>query len=126
MSHGIAFLHSTLKQEDGWRQVLPAGHFRANDGRPFDTQLKDGWFLDEATAHKLINQIKAKGKIMVDYEHEFLLAVLSGKPLDSVKESGWIHGVDIKWQQNGLCVTQKSKVTLTQRKMDICGIFCTC
>lgn len=115
MSHGIAFLHSTLKQEDGWRQVLPAGHFRAQDGRPFDAKLKNGWFLDEVIAKRIINQVKAKGKIMVDNEHEYLLAALNaqnGQPLEAVEAAGWIHGNDIKWKEDGLWVkprwTQKS------------------
>lgn len=116
MSRKIAFLHSTLAQEDGWRQVLPAGHFRAHDGRPFEPSLKKGWFMDKPVADRLIKQVKAKGKVMVDYEHAYLFAALNaqqGKAPETVIASGWIHGDDIKWQDDGLWVkprwTQRAK-----------------
>lgn len=115
MSFGIAFLHSTLVQEDGWRQVLPAGHFRAQDGRPFEKGLEKGWFLNKEIAERLIGQVKAKGKVMVDYEHAYLHALTNaekGKKVEPTIASGWIYGDDIKWE-DGLWVkprwTKKAK-----------------
>ncbi|UNM95673.1 hypothetical protein MMG00_10675 [Ignatzschineria rhizosphaerae] len=112
---GIAFLHSTLAQEDGWRQVLPSGHFRAKDGRPSEKGLEKGWFLNKEIAERLINQVKAKGKVMVDYEHAYLHALTNaekGKPVEPTIASGWIYGDDIKWE-DGLWVkprwTKKAK-----------------
>lgn len=124
MSRKIAFLHSTLAQEDGWRQVLPAGHFRAYDGRPFEPNLKKGWFMDKSVADRLIKQVKAKGKVMVDYEHAYLFAALNaqqGKAPETVIASGWIHGDDIKWQDDGLWVkprwTQRAKEMIDAQEL---------
>ncbi|EHA8564292.1 protease, partial [Escherichia coli] len=33
---GIAALSALSIDDDGWCQLLPAGHFSARDGRPFD------------------------------------------------------------------------------------------
>ncbi|EPW0686070.1 phage protease, partial [Salmonella enterica subsp. enterica serovar Montevideo] len=33
---GIAALNALSIDDDGWCQLLPAGHFSARDGRPFD------------------------------------------------------------------------------------------
>ncbi|NGF05909.1 protease, partial [Citrobacter freundii] len=46
-SFGIAILAATVG-DDGWCQLLPAGRFRARDGRPFD--VADGWYMDAAIA----------------------------------------------------------------------------
>lgn len=107
MSRKIAFLHTALAQEDGWRQVLPAGYFRAQDGRPHEPTLKKGWFMDKSVADRLINQVKAKGKIMVDYEHAWLFAALkaqNGEQPEPVPAAAWIYADDIKWQEDGLWV----------------------
>lgn len=129
---GVAFLHSTLVQEDGWRQVLPAGYFRAVDGRPFEPELKKGWFLNKEIAERLINQVKAKQKVMVDYEHAYLHALQQaekGEKVDPVIASGWIHETDIKWHdKDGLLIkprwTKKAKQHIDEGELaDLSALF---
>lgn len=129
---GVAFLHSTLVQEDGWRQVLPAGYFRAVDGRPFEPELKKGWFLNKEIAERLINQVKTKQKVMVDYEHAYLHALQQaekGEKVDPVIASGWIHENDIKWHdKDGLLIkprwTKKAKAHIDDGELaDLSALF---
>ncbi|PWD90349.1 phage protease [Ignatzschineria cameli] len=129
---GIAFLHSTLVQEDGWRQVLPAGHFRAVDGRPTEPTLKKGWFINKEIAERLINQVKAKGKIALDYEHAYLHALQKaekGETPEPVIASGWIHESDIKWhEKDGLLIkprwTKKAKAHIDEGELaDLSALF---
>jgi phage I-like protein len=71
----IAILSATLNAAgDGWYQLLPAGEFKARDGRPFD--IESGcWFLDENIAASFIKRTidESKGKpILIDYDHQTL------------------------------------------------------
>lgn len=91
---GIAFLSTDINQhEDGWRQLLPAGHFRAKDGRPFDVDT--GWYIDEAIAQRLIAKVALNRQdLMLDYEHQSLRADDNGQP---VPASGWFDQSELKW-----------------------------
>lgn len=75
-------------------QLLPAGLFRARDGRPQSDhpQLTD-WLCDAQTAAVLIARFAQDGlPLLIDYEHQTLLAEDNGKPAPA---SGW--GGNLQW-----------------------------
>jgi phage I-like protein len=59
-------------------RVLPAGEFRARDGRPHDAPV---WRLDRALAEALIGRVAARAdRLVADYEHQTLNAEKNGQP----------------------------------------------
>ena len=96
----IGFAALSLEPDsDGWYQLLPAGHFKAVDGRPFDV-AGGQWFLDEPTALSLIADLKSRiNPTVIDYEHQTLLADQNGQPAPA---SGWIK--DAQWRDSGLWI----------------------
>lgn len=81
-------------------QLLPAGHFRATDGRP--EKLKDGWYLDAALAARIIAAAAAlKRDLVIDYEHQTLNAESNGQPAPA---AGWFK--TLEWREGqGLFAT---------------------
>lgn len=111
---GFAALSLTTS-DDGWCQLLPAGHFKAIDGRPHDVDGKQ-WFLDEATATQLIADLKNHvNPVVIDYEHQTLLADKNGQPAPA---SGWIK--DAQWRTDGLWIkpewTDRAKGFIANRE----------
>lgn len=95
-SIGIAILAATVG-DDGWCQLLPAGRFRARDGRPFDVQ--DGWLMDGAIAARLIDGVRALGQdILIDYEHNQLRKDEGLSP-DELKAAGWFNADEMQWRE---------------------------
>lgn len=75
--------------------LLPAGEFRAEDGRPYDA---DAWCLDgEIAAQVLARMQKRKNDTLIDYEHQSLRAEYNGQP---VIAAGWFNTLD--WRESGL------------------------
>lgn len=75
-------------------QLLPAGLFRARDGRPQSDhpQLTD-WLCDAQTAAVLVARFAQDGlPLLIDYEHQTQLAEDNGKPAPA---SGW--GGNLQW-----------------------------
>ena len=84
-------------------QLLPAGKFRAMDGRPKDAPH---WFIDAALAAGIIAQLDGRdNRLVIDYEHQSLLAADNGQPAPA---SGWfrqlewregdgLYAVDVEW-----------------------------
>lgn len=84
-------------------QLLPAGIFKARDGRPLDAPH---WFLDGALAQVLIDTASAGvNPYVIDYEHQTLLAKQNGQPAPAAgwfKKLEWRDGVglfalDVEW-----------------------------
>lgn len=84
-------------------QLLPAGSFRAHDGRPTDAP---GWLLTAELAQVLIAAADARANpYVIDYEHQTLLARENGKPAPAAgwyKKLEWRDGiglfaVDVEW-----------------------------
>lgn len=84
-------------------QLLPAGRFKARDGRPANAP---GWFIDAALAAVLIEAANARtDPYVVDYEHQTLVAKKSGGPAPAAawfKTLEWRDGVglfavDVEW-----------------------------
>lgn len=109
---GFATLSSSLDiEDDGWYQLLPAGKFKARDGRPHDTE--DGyWHLDAESAAALIAATKSTSeKVLIDYEHATLRAKEKGSPAPA---AAWLSSSDIEWREGkGLYIrpswTEKAK-----------------
>lgn len=81
-------------QNDGWCQLLPAGHFSAIDGRPFDVPGGQ-WVINADIASRLIQYAKnAANDLVIDYEHQTLNKDRNGQPAPA---SGWIK--DMEWRE---------------------------
>jgi phage I-like protein len=90
-SQAIGVMAADIAGGEGELQLFPAGPFRANDGRPKDA---DHYVLDETNAAALISAFAAKKfDIVIDYEHQSLLAKENGKPAPA---AGWIK--TLEWQ----------------------------
>ncbi|MFM5730420.1 phage protease [Aeromonas caviae] len=96
-TQGLAVLDAQLtQQDDGWYQLLPAGPFKARDGRPFDVP-GGHWQLDKTIATTLINRAKALGQdILIDYDHQTLNVEKTGKEAPA---AGWYNGDEIEWRE---------------------------
>jgi phage I-like protein len=86
-------------------QLLPAGAFRASDGRPADAAA---WVLDAATAQRLIEQVAArKNPLPIDYEHQTVHARSNGQPAPAAgwfsrlewREGSGLWAVDVRWTE---------------------------
>ncbi len=98
---GIASLaFDANANQDGWCQLLPAGHFSAVDGRPFDV-VGGQWFIDKAIAERLISAaLAATNDLVIDYEHQTLNADDNGHPAPA---AGWFK--QIEWrEESGLWI----------------------
>jgi phage I-like protein len=79
-------------------RILPAGAFRAGDGRP---QGVSAWFLDTKGAAALIAAAKARrSNYVIDYDHQTLNAATAGGP---ARAAGWFSALE--WREgDGLYV----------------------
>ena len=74
-------------------QLLPAGHFRALDGRP--SECPEGWYIDANIAGALIAAAEARSTpYVLDYEHQTLRAAKNGQPAPA---SGWFK--KLEWRE---------------------------
>lgn len=75
-------------------QITPDGLFRARDGRP---EKIPGWKMSPAIAGRLLAKLRArKTPIVVDYEHQTLLADTNGQPAPA---AGWIDPASIEYRE---------------------------
>ncbi|HFP6343698.1 TPA: phage protease, partial [Klebsiella pneumoniae] len=86
MKTHIASLSQVISAANrGVIQLLPAGTFRAGDGRP--AECPDGWFIDATIAASLIAAADARQTpYVIDYEHQTLRSAKNGLPAPA---SGW-------------------------------------
>lgn len=84
-------------------QLLPAGAFRTNDGRPAECAA---WKLDAASAAKVISKVDAlKRKLVIDYEHQTLNSEVNGLPAPAAgrfkslewREGAGLFATDVTW-----------------------------
>lgn len=79
-------------------QLLPAGEFRASDGRPDNVPA---WKLDNESAAALIAASTGAGRLSIDYEHQSLNTVQNGQPAPA---AGWFSALE--WREGlGLFAT---------------------
>lgn len=96
-------------------RVLPAGVFRAIDGRP---QGLPGWKVDAAVASRVIAASEATGgDILVDYEHQSLRTTTNGQP---VPAAGWFRRLEWREGQGlyalGIQWNEKAKAMIAARE----------
>ncbi|MHB1183389.1 MAG: phage protease [Desulfobulbia bacterium] len=84
-------------------QLVPAGEFRARDGRPEDVAF---WRCDAEAAARIIAKAEAAvGDFVIDYEHQTLLSEKNGQPAPAVgwfkklewREGDGLYAVDVRW-----------------------------
>lgn len=97
-SENLAVLTAELSlSDDGWCQLLPAGKFKAPDGRP--TEPEGGhWYLDAEAAEAFIAATKAtRNKVLVDYDHQTLYTEQTGQKAPA---AAWLtSATDIEWRE---------------------------
>ena len=75
-------------------QLLPAGKFRAHDGRPTDAPA---WYIDGALAQRLIVAARARANpFVIDYEHQTIAAEKNGQPAPA---AGWWQNANMEWRE---------------------------
>lgn len=75
--------------------LLPAGSFRADDGRPTDCEA---WLLTPEIAARVIARMAAKtNDTVIDYEHQSLHKEKNGLPAPA---AGWFH--ELEFRTDGL------------------------
>lgn len=81
----------------GSARLIPAGVFRARDGRPAGIE---GWRIDGEIAQRVIARAAARvDDMVIDYEHQTLHAETNGQPAPA---AGWFH--KLEWRDDGLYV----------------------
>lgn len=95
---GIAIL-STRANSGAELQLLPAGEFRARDGRPAEIR---SWYCNADLAATMIAKANArKARYVIDYEHQTILSEKNGQPAPA---SGWFK--TLEWREgDGLYAT---------------------
>lgn len=90
---GFAACFAELPKERGDRyrvQILPAGKFTPNDGRPMPAS--GHWYMDDKIAAELIEALASrKNGLVIDYEHQTLNAKENGKPAPA---AGWMKSLE--------------------------------
>lgn len=86
-------------------RLIPAGEFRARDGRPNGLR---GWKLDAAAAARLVAEAAARaGDFVIDYEHQTLAAEKNGQPAPAAgwfkqlewREGDGLYAVNVRWTE---------------------------
>jgi len=96
-SSPVAVLSLELSASDGWYHLLPAGHFKAKDGRPADVP-GGHWFLDAATAAELIARNAGMANDRpIDYEHQTLNSEKNGQ---AAPAAGWFNASELQWRDD--------------------------
>ncbi|GAB6139915.1 phage protease [Methylosoma difficile] len=81
-------------------RLLPAGYFRATDGRPRECAA---WFLDATVADQVIRRAQEhKNDILIDYEHQSLYTEKNGQV---ALAAGWAPPTNLQWRDSGLWAT---------------------
>lgn len=82
--------------ESGWVQLLPAGAFKATDGRPTDT-VDGHWHMDAQKAQAFIAATKAqREKVLIDYDHQTLHTNKTGQKAIA---AAWLNSADMEWRE---------------------------
>lgn len=90
---------------DSWLRIVPAGEFKAVDGRPVGDKTGDGkpveckaWLLTAERGQQIVAALKQKqDALVIDYEHQTLKAAGNGLPAPA---AGWMK--DFEWREDGI------------------------
>lgn len=89
MKPNLAVLTAKLVTADNSVQLLPAGEFRASDGRPGPGK---SWKLDASIAAQVIALAASRANdFVIDYEHQTLLTEKNGQPAPA---AGWFDSLE--------------------------------
>jgi len=108
-------------------KLIPAGTFKAKDGRP--TGLP-GWNLNEQNAHSIVAAAAAQSDdLLIDYEHQTLYTRQNGKPSPAAawfKNIEWRAGLglfatDVQWTAAAKYISPV--LTYNKKTGDITGIL---
>lgn len=94
--HAIAALSIQVEGDGKEIQLLPAGRFRAIDGRPGNMPgcTCTDWVIDADNAQMLIAAAAARNPSVIDYEHQTLLKEKNGQ---SAPAAGWFK--QLEWRE---------------------------
>lgn len=82
-------------------RLVPAGNFRAKDGRPHE--VPTGWRLNQQLAERIIARSSLRAdQLVIDYEHQTLNSETNGQPAPA---AGWIDQAKLEWRDDGLWAT---------------------
>ncbi|KDB09507.1 Mu phage/prophage I family protein [Burkholderia sp. lig30] len=99
----IAALSAQIESSGSELKLLPAGDFRARDGRPAECAA---WHMDAAIARQLIAAASVRETAyVVDYEHQTLNAATNGQPAPAAawfrtlewREGDGLYAIDVDW-----------------------------
>lgn len=99
----IAALSAQISSVDNSLKLLPAGEFRARDGRPAECA---GWHIDAAIAGSLIAAATSREvPYVIDYEHQTLNSAKNGQPAPAAawfkalewREGDGLYATDVDW-----------------------------
>ncbi|WP_218921276.1 MULTISPECIES: phage protease, partial [unclassified Burkholderia] len=99
----IAALSAQIQSTGTALKLLPAGDFRARDGRPTECAA---WRLDAAGAERLIAAANARQtRYVIDYEHQTLNSAKNGQPAPAAawfktlewREGDGLYATDVQW-----------------------------
>lgn len=99
----IAALSAQIHNCSAALKLLPAGDFRARDGRPTECAA---WRLDAASAARLIAAAaERQTRYVIDYEHQTLNAAKNGQPAPAAawfkslewREGDGLYATDVEW-----------------------------
>lgn len=99
----IAALSAPIQSADTALKLLPAGEFRARDGRPAECAA---WRVDADIAAQLVNAAAARVvPYVIDYEHQTLNAAQNGQPAPAAawfktlewREGDGLYAVDVDY-----------------------------
>lgn len=98
----VAILSAAItNSQDGWYQLLPAGHFAARDGRPDDVPGNQ-WFIDATIAAQFIEATAAIGQpVLFDYNHVTLKQDEDPTACAEAKAAAWLRDPrnDMQWRE---------------------------
>ena len=101
ISH-LAALTQSLSEAAREFRILPAGVFRAKDGRPAGLP---GWKIDAAIAQRVIAASVSVDELVIDYEHQTINSEKNGQPAPAAgwfkrmvwREGAGLFAVDVQW-----------------------------
>ena len=95
MDTGTAFFKIEMKPIEGNAvQLLPAGSFKAIDGRPRDVPGNQFKLTRDAAEKVIAKAQQKKNDLFIDYEHQTLKSELNGQPAPA---AGWIKPETLKY-----------------------------
>ncbi len=98
----LAALTQSLSEAAHEFRILPAGVFRAKDGRPAHLP---GWKIDAEIAQRVIAASASVDELVIDYEHQTINAEKNGQPAPAAgwfkrmvwREGAGLFAVDVQW-----------------------------